>query len=91
MAIQTRTPPMLTAQEIGERARAIYENALRAQVETPENTGRFLTIDIRSGAYGIGDDYLETLQAFRQSNPDSVTCTLRIGHASTFRHRSPRS
>jgi hypothetical protein len=90
MTTQTQTPATLTTHEIGERAQAIYDRELRTQVETPENLGKFITIDVLTGAYGIGDDHLKTVDTFRESHPDAVTCTLRIGHPATVRLRSPR-
>ena len=43
----------LTAEEIARRGEEIYARDLRARLETEENRGKFLIIDIESGAYEI--------------------------------------
>lgn len=75
MAMQTR----LTADEIGDRGEAIYEDQLRAQLE-PSNIGRSLSIDIDSGEYEMGDDRLENVRRLRHRLPDAVIYTLKIGY-----------
>ena len=45
--------PTLTAEEIARRGEEIYERDLRARLETEENRGKFLVIDIATGAYEI--------------------------------------
>jgi len=41
--------PTLTAEEIARRGEEIYERDLRAKLETEENRGQFLIIDIATG------------------------------------------
>ena len=45
--------PTLTAEEIARRGEEIYERDSRANLETEENRGKFLIIDIATGAYEI--------------------------------------
>ena len=45
--------PTLTTEEIARRGEEIYERDLRANLETEENRGKFLIIDIATGAYEI--------------------------------------
>ena len=45
--------PTLTAEEIARRGEEIYERDLRAKLETEENRGQFLIIDITTGGYEI--------------------------------------
>ena len=40
--------PTLTAEEIARRGEEIYERDLRARLETVENRGKFLSIDINT-------------------------------------------
>ena len=42
--------PTLTAEEIARRGEEIYERDLRTKLETEENRGQFLIIDITTGA-----------------------------------------
>jgi hypothetical protein len=73
----TRTE--LTAEEIGRRGKAIYEERLREQVE-PGNVGRYLSLDIDSGEYEIGDDRLETLDRLSTRLPNAEIYTVLIGY-----------
>jgi hypothetical protein len=75
MATQTE----LTADEIGDRGETIYEERLRAQLE-PGNVGRFLSIDIDSGEYEMGDNRLENVHRLRGRLPNAVVYTLKIGY-----------
>ncbi len=45
--------PTLTAEEIARRGEEIYTRDLRARLATEENRGKFLIIDITTGAYEI--------------------------------------
>ncbi len=42
-------------EEIGRRGQEIYESRLRALLETEENIGKIVSIDIDSGDYEIAD------------------------------------
>jgi hypothetical protein len=76
----------LTLEEIGQRARRLYDEQLRAVVETPDNLGKFITLDVLSGDYEIGRNLIETAFAVKERHSDPVTCTLRIGYPATFTH-----
>ena len=70
-----------TSAEVGRRGQEIYEQRLRAQIETEENIGKLLSIDVETGDYEIGDD--RTLDAplrLHQKHPGAAVYTLRIGY-----------
>jgi hypothetical protein len=46
----------LDDREIVQRPKAIYENQIRAKVETQENIGKIISIDIETGDYEIDSD-----------------------------------
>ena len=73
----------LTNDIVGE-ARQIYQERLKDSMETPENVGKFITIDTVSGAYEIGTDNIVTVRSLKARYPEAVTCTLRIGYPATF-------
>jgi hypothetical protein len=52
------------AQEVARRGKEIYERDIRAKVE-PEQEGRFLVIDVKSGSYALADDELEAFDRAR--------------------------
>ena len=52
--------PRYNSEEIARRGERLYESDIRARVETDQNVGKILPIDIETGAYELGDDPLET-------------------------------
>jgi len=55
--------------ELGERARGWYA-ALRTRLETPENIGKLVSIDVETGGDAIGDDdSLTAPHSLREKNP----------------------
>lgn len=79
-----QTQERFTSEQIMERGRAIYAERLRGQLETDENVGKFISIDIGSGDYEIGTSHLETTDRLFERYPDAVIATLRIGYPATF-------
>jgi hypothetical protein len=80
MSAQTQIPP----QEIVARGRALYEQNIRHQVDTPQNHGQFISLDILSGDYEIGTSHIQTTLRLRERHPDPAITTLRIGYRATF-------
>jgi len=52
--------PRYPGDELGRIGHELYEKNLRAKVETKENIGKIISIDIDTGEYEIGDDLLVT-------------------------------
>ena len=73
-----------TSEQIMQRGRAIYTERLRRQVETDENIGKFISIDILSGDYEVGTSHLETSDRLFERHLDAVISTLRIGYPATL-------
>ncbi len=65
-----------------ERAEAAYQRFYVGQLkETLERTawGKFVAINIGSGAYVIADTEEEVMQQFHRQFPGTIAYTLRIG------------
>ena len=75
MATQTE----LTAEQIVQRGKAIYQERLRKQVEVG-NVGHYLAVDINSGEYEIGAKHMETVKRMLARQPDAVIYTMLIGY-----------
>ena len=73
-----------TAQEIGQRGKAIYEQQIRPHVEAA-NKGRFLVVDINTGEYEIAEDDLTASNRAIAKNPDAVLYGVRIGYPTAYR------
>jgi hypothetical protein len=76
--------PHFSSEEIRRRGREIYER-IRRRVETDENIGKLVSIDIETGDYEIGDDAsLEAPRRIRARHPDAAIYTARIGYDAAY-------
>src|SRR5260370_37241794 len=71
--------PPIPKEEIVARGKAIYEQRIRPHVETKENLGKVIVIDIDSGEYEIDDEHLAAADRARTKNSDAVLYATRIG------------
>jgi hypothetical protein len=62
----------------------IYETKLRPKVETTENIGKLISIDIHTGDYEIGDKPLSTIQRLQARRPEAEIWTERIGYDAVY-------
>ena len=71
----------LSSEEVGRRAEKLYRTQIRAEVETEENLGKLIVINIETGAYEIDTDRNSLALSLRMQtkNPTSRLCKLRIG------------
>lgn len=70
----------LSDEEVARRAEALYENILRHQVETEENIGKMVIIDIGAGEYEIDGTGLEASRILRKKYPLAQLFGIRIGY-----------
>jgi hypothetical protein len=69
-----------TNQEIGRLGEDIYEQRIRDHVETPENIGKMVIIDIETADYEIDDLGLTSARSLQASHPGAVLYGRRIGY-----------
>jgi hypothetical protein len=69
-----------TTEEVVEAGTKIYEQRIRSLVETPENIGKMLTLDVETGEYKIGVNSIEGAIELKQNRPIAMLFTLKIGH-----------
>ncbi len=75
--------PRMDNDEIGERGKAWYDNYLKDIVETEENIGKLLFIDVLTGDYAICEDPLlpsTACQSLLVRRPDAILHEMRIGY-----------
>jgi hypothetical protein len=77
-------PITLTREEIARRGREIYDSDIRPRVES-DNTGRFLVVDVLSGAFEIADTDRLASDQLKARRPDAVVYGVRIGHQTAYR------
>ncbi len=73
-----------TPEEVAQRGKAIYEQEIRAKVETG-NEGKYLVIDIETGDYEIGDDYLTPSKLLHAKHEGAALYAMRIGYPAVGR------
>ena len=64
--------PRFSGEEIARRGEEIYDRAIRERVETEENIGKILSVDIETGDYEMGDDPLVTSRRLQARHPDAA-------------------
>lgn len=67
--------------ELGEQAKQLYAR-LRDKIETPENMGKLIVMDVVSGDYEIDEKGIEASLRLQQRHPDALLYALRIGYKS---------
>jgi hypothetical protein len=76
--------PRFSGEEIARRGDALYEEKLRPVVETDENIGKIISIDIETGAYEIGEDPVATGRCLQARHADAAIWTKRIGYNAVY-------
>jgi hypothetical protein len=76
--------PRFSSEEIAQRGQEIYSNSIRTQVETAENIGRIVSINIETGEYVIGDDLVTTSLELQTKQPDAALWGERIGFNAVY-------
>lgn len=69
---------------IAARGEQIYQQQLREKIES-EHKGKFLSIDIETGAYEINADEVTSSMALLEKHPEAVLYCLRIGFPTAHR------
>lgn len=72
--------PRFSGEEVQRRAEEIYERSLRKQLETDENIGKVLVIDIETGDYEMGTDEIAVTHRALEKHPGGALGSLRIGY-----------
>ena len=54
---------LLSNQEVAQRAKSLYENKIRQQVESADNLGKMVIIDIETGNYEVDKTGLQSALA----------------------------
>lgn len=75
----------IPAEQVFEkRGKELYENVIRAQVETPENIGKIISINVETGEYEIGEDLVVTSSKLKAKQPNAIIWGERIGFDAVY-------
>ncbi len=71
----------LQPEEAGRRGEALYQRDIRAAVETEENIGKMVIIDVDTGDYEIDDRKgLDAARRLQAKRPDAALYGICIGY-----------
>jgi hypothetical protein len=71
---------LLSREEVAQRARQLYDNSIRQQVEVEENIGKMVIIDFESGDYEVDESGLKAARLLSGKHPNARLFGIRIGY-----------
>ena len=82
--------PRYPKEEFARRGNEIYNRDIRSLVDTEENKGKFVAIDIETGAWEMDTVALTACERLISRLPDCQTWLVRIGFPYVHRMGGPR-
>lgn len=76
--------PRFTSEELARRGEELWDREIRRRVDTEENVGRLVSINIETGDYAVGDDLIATSRKLQARHPGAAIWTKRIGYDAVF-------
>ena len=76
--------PRFSGEAIAQRGTELYQEALRSKVETAENIGKIISIDIETGDYEIEADLLNAAKRLLARHPGAALWGERIGYDAVY-------
>jgi hypothetical protein len=73
-----------SVEEIAAKASSMYVDGIQQQVETTDNIGKMLTIDVETGEYFIDKSGVEGMMFLKAKRPSARLFTIRIGYSAAF-------
>ena len=71
----------LSREEVGRRGEALYEQRIRTVIETTENIGKMVIIDVETGVYEVDEAHgLVAARHIQAQRPDAILYGKRIGY-----------
>ncbi|MFB2838726.1 hypothetical protein [Floridanema evergladense] len=71
---------LLSHEEVARLAKQLYESNIRQQVETEDNIGKMVIIDIETGNYEVDKTGLQAAKILSEKNPNARLFGIRIGY-----------
>ena len=71
----------LSKEELARRGKALYEPSIREKVETDENIGKMIIINVETGEYIVGDETgIEAAKRLHAKQAEAPLYGIRIGY-----------
>jgi hypothetical protein len=67
--------------DVATKANEMYSSGIQQQVETSDNIGKMLTIDVETGEYFIDKTGVEGMMFLKAKRPTTRLFTLKIGYS----------
>ena len=71
---------LMSREEVARRAKALYDQSIREQVETEENIGKMVIVDIETGDFAVDELGFDAANSLRAKNPNARLFGIRIGY-----------
>jgi hypothetical protein len=71
---------LLSHEEVGRLAEQLYESSIRQKVESEENIGKMVIIDVETGDYEIDKNGLHASNRLNERHPGARLFGIRIGY-----------
>lgn len=76
--------PLFSSEEIARRGEELYKKQIRPRVETADNIGKQIVIDIETGGYEIDSDGLAASHRLLTKHPGAALYGARIGYDAVY-------
>lgn len=76
--------PRYSSTEITRRGKTLYDQRIRTLVETQDNIGKIVSIDIETGDYEVGEDLISTGDRLFARHPGAALYGARIGYNAVY-------
>jgi hypothetical protein len=71
---------LLSREEVAQRADQLYESRIRQEVETEENIGKMVIINIETGDYKVDENGLRAADYLSEKHPNARLFGIKIGY-----------
>jgi len=71
---------LLSHEEVAQLAKQLYKSNIQQQVETEDNIGKMVIIDIETGNYEVDKTGLQAAKTLNEKNPNARLFGIRIGY-----------
>ena len=83
--------PRYTKEELARRGDEIYNRDIRPQVETGQNKGKLVLIDIETGAWEMDANEMAASKRMDARLPDAQVWMVRVGYSYVYRFGTIRN
>lgn len=73
------------AEDAATRGQALYEQHIRAVVDTPQNRGKMLVVNVETGEYEMDADDVMAAKNAKARFGTAALFSMRVGYAAAYR------